>query len=138
MEDADAPAIADEDGDGEHAEWNKVALLLLREDIGKPLQDCEDHLTEMPGILDVFGLEKSPDHTLFCNWEKGISMRTLRSLLRKTAEQAGFSALELSMPIASNVGRRVITGVRKRLRQPFLYHRVRWELHRCPTGFSER
>jgi len=91
VEDPDAPAVADEDGDGEHAEWNKIALLLLREDIGKPLRDCEDYLNEMPGILDVFGLEKSPDHTSFCNWEKEISMRTLRSLLRRTAEQAGFS-----------------------------------------------
>ena len=83
VEDPDAPAVADEDGDGEHAEWNKIAVLLLREDIGKPLRDCEDYLNEMPGILDVFGLEKSPDHTSFCNWEKEISMRTLRSLLRR-------------------------------------------------------
>ena len=58
VEDPDAPAVADEDGDGEHAEWNKIGLLLLREDIGKPLRDCEDYLNEMPGILDVFGLEK--------------------------------------------------------------------------------
>ena len=83
VENPDAPAVADEDGDGEHAEWNKIGLLLLREDIGKPLRDCEDYLNEMPGILDVFGLEKSPDHTSFCNWEKEISMRTLRSLLRR-------------------------------------------------------
>ena len=67
VEDPDAPAVADEDGDGEHAEWNKIALLLLREDIGKPLRHLEDYLNEMPGILDVFGLEKSPDHTSFCN-----------------------------------------------------------------------
>jgi IS5 family transposase len=50
VEDPNAPAVADEDGDGdgEHAEWTKIGLLLLREDIGKPLRHCEDQLNEMP------------------------------------------------------------------------------------------
>jgi hypothetical protein len=45
----------------------------------------------MPGILDVFGLEKSPDYTTFHNWDKEFSARELRSLLRRSAEQAGIS-----------------------------------------------
>ena len=90
-DDSDAPAVADEDGDGEHAEWVKIGLLLLREEIGKPLRHCEDYLNEMPDILDVFGLEKSPDHTSLWNWEHEFSTRRLRSLLRSSAEQAGIS-----------------------------------------------
>ena len=42
VENPDAPAVADEDS--EHAEWNKIALLLLREDIGEPLHHLEDYL----------------------------------------------------------------------------------------------
>lgn len=89
--DPDAPAVADEDGDGEHAKWVKIGLLLLREEIGKPLRHCEDYRNEMPGILAVFGLETSPDHTSFWNWQTEFSTQRLRSLLRSSAEQAGFS-----------------------------------------------
>ena len=90
-DDPDASAVADEDGDGEHAEWVKIAMLLQCEEIGKPLRHCEDYLNEMPDILEVFGLEKSPDHTSFWNWDKEFSTRELRSLLRSSAEQAGIS-----------------------------------------------
>ena len=65
--------------------------MLQREEIGKPLRDCEGYLNEMPGILDVFGLEKSPDHTSFWTWDKEFSTREWRSLLRSSAEQAGIS-----------------------------------------------
>ena len=43
----------------------KIALLLLKEKINKPLRKLEDYLNEMPGILDVFDLEESPDYTSF-------------------------------------------------------------------------
>ena len=66
-------------------------MLLLREEIGKPLRHCEDYLNEMLEILAVSGLEKSPDHTSLHNWDKEFSTRELRSLLRGTAEQAGIS-----------------------------------------------
>lgn len=88
-DDPDAPAVAD--GDGGHAEWVKIGLILFQEEINKPLRRFEDYLNEMPGILDVFGLETSPDHTSFSNWNKEYSMRRLRRLLRETAEQAGVS-----------------------------------------------
>jgi len=42
-------------------------VLLLCKEIGKPLRHREDYFNEMPGILDVFGLSKSPDHTSFLN-----------------------------------------------------------------------
>jgi len=88
VDEPDAPAVADNGG---HAKWVQLGFLLLQEDLKKPLRKCEDYLNEMPGILDVFGLEKSPDHTSFCNWEKEFPMRTLRRLLRSSAEQAGLS-----------------------------------------------
>src|SRR5699024_266930 len=65
VDNSDAPAVA---GEGEYAEWVKIAMLLQREEIGKPLRHCEDYLNEVPGILDVSGLEKSPDDTTFHNW----------------------------------------------------------------------
>src|SRR5699024_3041705 len=62
-----------------------------REEVGKPLRHCENYLNEISGILGVFGLEKSPDHTTFHSWDKEFSARELRSLLRRSAEQAGIS-----------------------------------------------
>jgi IS5 family transposase len=45
----------------------------------------------MPGILDVFDLEKSPDYTSFSKWDSEFPMQELRRLLRASAEQAGLS-----------------------------------------------
>ena len=72
----------------------KIGLLLQCGGIGKPLRDCEDYLNEIPAILDVFGLEKSPDHTSFWNRDKEFSTRKWRSLLHSSAEQAGISGTE--------------------------------------------
>jgi IS5 family transposase len=74
-----------------YAEWVQIALILSRVELEKSLRETEDYLNEMPGVLDVFGLEKSPDHTSFWNWDKEFSTERLRSLLRGTAEQAGIS-----------------------------------------------
>ena len=89
VEEPDVPAVAD--GDNGYAKSTKIALLLLKEEIGKPLRDVEDYLNEMPGILDIFGLNKSPDHTSFSNWDKEFPMQELRRLLRASAEQVGLS-----------------------------------------------
>jgi IS5 family transposase len=89
VDESDVPAVAD--GDGGHADEVKIGLLLLKEEIDKPLRKLEDQLNEMPGILDVFGLNKSPDFTSFSKWDKEFPMRMLRSLLRCSAEQAGIS-----------------------------------------------
>jgi IS5 family transposase len=74
-----------------YAEWVQIALILSRVELEKSLRETEDYLNEMPGVLDVFGLEKSPDHTSFWNWDKEFPTERLRSLLRGTAEQAGIS-----------------------------------------------
>jgi IS5 family transposase len=85
----DVPAVAD--GDDGYEKSTKIALLLLKEEIDKPLRKLEDYLNEMPGILDVFGLEHSPDYTSFSKWDGEFPMRELRRLLRRSAEQAGLS-----------------------------------------------
>jgi len=57
-------------------EQNRVTTPARRHREAAP--DCEDYLNEMPGILDVFGLEKLPDYTSFCSWEKEISVGNYR------------------------------------------------------------
>lgn len=85
----DVPAVAD--GDDRYDESTKIALLLLKEEIDKPLRKLEDYLNEMPGILDVFALERSPDYTSFSKWDGEFPMQEFRRLLRASAEQAGLS-----------------------------------------------
>jgi hypothetical protein len=89
IEELDVPAVAD--GDDGYEASTEISLLLLMEEIDKPLQRVEDYLNEMPGIIDVFGLEKSPDHTSFSVWDGEFPMQELRRLLRRSAEQAGLS-----------------------------------------------
>ena len=89
VEEPDVPAVAD--GDDGYETSTKIGLLLLKEEIDKPLRRVEDYLNEMPGILDVFGIEKSPDHTSFSVWDREFPMQELRRLLRASAEQAGLS-----------------------------------------------
>jgi IS5 family transposase len=80
IEEQTEPAVAD--GDDGYDKSTKIGLLLLREEINKPLRKLEDYLNEMPGILDVFGLEKSPDHTSFSLWDGEFPMNELPRLLR--------------------------------------------------------
>ena len=61
VEEPDVPA-APSGADG-YAKSRKIALLLLRREINKPLRKLKDYLNEMPGTLDVYGLEKSPDYS---------------------------------------------------------------------------
>jgi IS5 family transposase len=88
-DDPDEPAF--DEAAQEYAERVQVGLLLFREKINKPLREYEEYLNEMKGILKVFDLEESPDHTSFSKWEKKFSSRKLRRLLDKSAEQAGWS-----------------------------------------------
>lgn len=87
VEEPDVPAVAD--GDDGYDKSTKIALLLLKEEVNKPLRQFEDYLNEMPGILDVFDLKKSPDYTSFSVWDGEFPMQELRRLLRVSAEQAG-------------------------------------------------
>ena len=77
----DGPGVAD--GDGGYDRSTKLGLLLLKEEINKPLRQYEDYLNEMPAILGVFDLEKSPDFTSFSNWDDEFPMQELRRLLRR-------------------------------------------------------
>jgi IS5 family transposase len=72
-EGSDEPAVAD--GDDGYNKSTKIALLLLKEEIDKPLRKFEDYLNEMPGILGVFGLEPSPDYTSFSVWDSLLHIR---------------------------------------------------------------
>jgi len=76
VEDEYDPAVGD--GDGGYDTSTKIGLLLLKEEINKPLRRLEDYLNEMPGILDVFDLETSPDHSSFSLWDGEFPMKELR------------------------------------------------------------
>ena len=91
VEDEYDSAVADDDGDGGYDISTKIGMLLLKEEINKPLRRLEDYLNEMPGILEVFGVESSPDHSSFSLWDDEFPMKELRCLLRRSAEQADFS-----------------------------------------------
>ena len=78
VEEPDELVVADDDD--EYAESTKLALLLLKEEIGKPLRKLEDYLNEMPEILGVFGLEKSPDFSSISVWHSEFPMQDLRRL----------------------------------------------------------
>jgi IS5 family transposase len=79
VEEPDVPAAPD--GADGYAESTKIALLLFKQEISKPLRKLEDYLNEMPGILDVFGLEKSPNYSSFSVWDGEFPMKKLRRLL---------------------------------------------------------
>ncbi len=79
VEEPDVPAIAD--GDDGYDKSTKIALLLLKEEIDKPLRKFEEYLNEMPGIIDVLGIEKSSDYTSFSEWDSEFPMQELRRLL---------------------------------------------------------
>ncbi|WP_096593408.1 IS5 family transposase [Halorubrum ezzemoulense] len=89
VEQPDVPAVAD--GDNGYDKSTKIALLLLKEEINKPLRRLEDYPNEMPGILAVFDLDSSPDYSSFSVWDDEFPMKELRRLLRASAEQAGLS-----------------------------------------------
>ena len=89
VEEPDVPAVVD--GDDGYDKSTKIELLLLKEEINKPLRELENYLNEMLGILDVLGIEKSPHYTSFSKWDGEYPMRELRRLLRASAKQAGLS-----------------------------------------------
>ena len=107
VEEPDEPAAPD--GADGYAKSTKIALLLLKEEVNKPLRQFEDYLNEMPGILDLFDLEKSPDYSSFSAWDGEFPMQELRRLLRRSAEQADSQELRRLTPAASSEIRPVHT-----------------------------
>jgi len=74
-----------------YAEWIHIVLVLFRVELKKSLRETEDYLNEIPAIIAVFGLDKTPHYCSLCRWESKYQVRELRCLLRASAEQAGWS-----------------------------------------------
>lgn len=89
VDDPDEPAVPD--GDSGFAEWVQIALILLRVELDKSLRETEAWFNDSNAVLDELDLDKSPDHTTLCRWEQKFDMRELRRLLRRSAEQAGWT-----------------------------------------------
>ena len=66
-------------------------MILFRVELEKSLRESDDYLNEMPHILGVFEVDESPHYSSFCRWENEYRMCELRRLLRRSAEQAGWS-----------------------------------------------
>ncbi|SDK12466.1 transposase, IS5 family [Halovenus aranensis] len=88
VQEQNEPAAHGADG---YAKSTRIALLLLKEEVNKPLRQFEDYLNEMPGILDLFDLENSSDQSSFSVWDNKCPIQELCRLLRRSAEQAGLS-----------------------------------------------
>lgn len=91
VDDPDEPAAPD--GDSGYAEWVQIALILLRVELDKSLRETEAWFNDSNAVLDELNLDNSPDHTTLCRWEQEFEMRELRSLLRQSAEQAGWTGV---------------------------------------------
>jgi IS5 family transposase len=74
-------------------------LVLLYAELDKSLRETEAWFNDSRAIHGELNLDRSPDHTTLCRWEQKFDMRELRSLLRRNAEQAGwtgFGAIDAS------------------------------------------
>jgi IS5 family transposase len=91
VNDPDEPAAPD--GDSGYAEWVQIALILLRVDLDKSLRESEAWFNDSEPISDELNLDSAPDHTTLCRWEQKFDMRELRSLLRRSAEQVGWTGV---------------------------------------------
>ena len=85
----DEPAAPD--GDSGFAEWVQIALILMHAELDKSFRETEAWFNDSLAIREELNLKASPDHTTLCRWEKEYQMRELRRLLRRSAEQAGWS-----------------------------------------------
>jgi IS5 family transposase len=89
VDDLDVPAAPD--GADGYAEWVQIALILYRVELEKSLRETEGYLSEIPGVLAVFDLDEAPHYSSFYWWEQDYRMLELHRLLRRSAEQAGWS-----------------------------------------------
>ena len=113
VDDPDVPAAPD--GDSGYAKWVQIGLILLRVELEKSLRETEDYLNEMPGVLAVFDLDEAPHYSSVCRWEQNYRMRELRRLLRRSAEQAGWSGVAAIDAVASSVTKRATTTATARI-----------------------
>ena len=71
----------------------QIAIILFRAELDESLREIEALLNSMTPVLDELGIDSSPDHTTICRWERKFDMQQLRSLLRRSAEQAGWTGI---------------------------------------------
>jgi len=120
VDNPDVPAAPD--GADGYAEWTQIALILFRVELEKSLRETEDYLNEMPGILAVSDLDEAPHYSSFCRWEDEYRMLELRSLLRASAEQAGWSGVAA---IDASGFQRDQTSYHYRNRAGFSFHKLK-------------
>jgi len=89
VDNPDEPAAPD--GASGFAEWTQIAFILLHAELDKDFRETEAWFNDSRAIREELNIDKSPDHTTLCRWEQQVDMRELRSLLRHSAEQAGWS-----------------------------------------------
>jgi IS5 family transposase len=120
VDDPDVPAVPD--GDSGYADWVQIALILMRVELDKSLRESEAWFNDATVILDEFGLDRSPHYSTFCRWEQNVQMRELRRLLRRSAEQAGWSG---TAAIDASGFQRDQTSYHYRHRAGFSFHKLK-------------
>ena len=73
------------------AEWVQITLILLHTELNKSFRETEAWFHDSKPLHEELKLSKTPDHTTLCRWEQNVSMRELRSLLRASAQPAGWA-----------------------------------------------
>jgi IS5 family transposase len=108
-------------GDSGFGEWVQITLILLHTELNKSFRETEAWFNDSKPLHEELNLPKTPDHTTLCRWEQQVSMRELRSLLRTSAEQAGWSG---SATIDASGFQRDQTSYYYRNRAGFSFHKV--------------
>lgn len=120
VDDPDEPAGAV--GRSGFAEWAQIALILLHAELDKNLRETEAGFNDSRAVCEELNLDSSPDHTTLCRWEQKFDMRELPSLLRRSAEQAGWSGVAA---IDANGFQRDQTSYHYRNRAGFSFHKLK-------------
>jgi IS5 family transposase len=120
VDDPDEPAAPD--GDSGFAEWVQIALILLHTELNKSFRETEAWFNDSRAIHEELNLTRTPDHTTLCRWEQKFSMRELRRLLRRSAEQAGWSG---TAAIDASGFQRDQTSYYYRNRAGFSFHKIK-------------
>lgn len=63
----------------------------MHTELDKSFRETEAWFNDFLAVREELSLDKSPDYTTLCQWERKFDMRELRSLLRTSAEQAGWT-----------------------------------------------
>jgi len=94
----------------------------LHAELDKNFRETEAWFNDSRAIREELNIDKSPDHTTLCRWEQQVDMRELRSLLRHSAEQAGWSG---TAAIDASGFQRDQTSYHYRNRAGFSFHKLK-------------